>query len=340
MKPTDFAAHLTAFLTTYMADQRNASPNTVRSYRDTFVLLLRYLRDARDRRVEKVTLASIDAPTVVAFLEHLQTDRGCSPRTCNQRLAAIHAFARYVQSEAPDCLVAMQRVLAIPSRRAARKPMAYLESEDVSAVLAQPDVQTASGRRDVVLLNVLYNTGARCQEVIELRAKDVRLDTPAQVRLTGKGRKTRIVPLTDSTVTLLRGYMAAHGLLSPEAADRPLFGGRHGRPMSRSGVRYLLAKHVRATGGDRSGLPSKVGPHTLRHSKAMHMLQGGVPVVIIRDILGHVDVKTTEVYARANLEMKRRALETAAKSPFAPTPSTLTMSWRDDRDLMAWLSSL
>lgn len=338
MKPTDFATHLTAFLTTYMADQRNASPNTIRSYRDTFVLLLRYLRDARDRCVEKITLASIDAPTVVAFLEYLQTERGCSPRTCNQRLAAIHAFARYVQSEAPDCLLAIQRVLAIPSRRVARKPMAYLESDDLGAVLAQPDVDTASGRRDAVLLNVLYNTGARCQELIDLRAKDVRLDTPTQVRLIGKGRKTRIVPLTDSTVTLLRGYMEAHGLLAPEAAERPVFGGRHGRAMSRSGVRYLLAKHVRSASGDRAGIPSKVGPHTLRHSKAMHMLQSGVPVVVIRDILGHVDVKTTEVYARANLEMKRRALETVAASSSAPT--TPTMSWRDDRDLMAWLTSL
>ncbi len=338
MKPTDFAAHLTAFLTTYMADQRNASPNTIRSYRDTFMLLLRYLRDTRDRPVEKVTLANIDAPTVVAFLEHLQTERGCSPRTCNQRLAAIHAFSRYVQSEAPDHLLAMQRVLAIPSRRVPCRPMGYIESDDLGAVLVQPDVGTASGRRDAVLLNVLYNTGARCQELIDLRAKDMRLDSPAQVRLTGKGRKTRIVPLTDSTVTLLRGYMEAHGLLAPEAADRPVFGGRHGRPMSRSGVRYLVAKHVRSASNDHAGIPSKVGPHTLRHSKAMHMLQGGVPLVIIRDILGHVDVKTTEVYARANLDMKRRALETVANSPSAPP--TATMSWHDDRELMAWLTSL
>jgi integrase/recombinase XerD len=157
MKPTDFATHLTAFLTAYMAEQRNASPNTIRSYRDTFVLLLRYLRDARERPVEKVTLASIDAPTVVSFLEHLQKERGCSPRTCNQRLAAIHAFARYVQSEAPDHLLALQRVLAIPSRRVARKPMAYLESDELDAVLAQPDVASASGRRDAVLLNVLQH---------------------------------------------------------------------------------------------------------------------------------------------------------------------------------------
>lgn len=338
MKPTDFATQLTAFLSTYMADQRNASPNTIRSYRDTFVLLLRYLRDVRERPVEKVTLASLDAPTVVAFLEHLQNERGCSPRTCNQRLAAIHAFARYVQSEAPDHLLAMQRVLAIPSRRVARKPMAYLESGDLDAVLAQPDVNTASGRRDSVLLHVLYNTGARCQELIDLRAKNVRLDTPAHVRLTGKGRKTRIVPILDDTVALLRGYMEAQGLFEPEAADRPVFGGRHGRPMSRSGVRYLLAKHVRSASSDLTGLPSKVGPHTLRHSKAMQLLRGGVPLVVIRDILGHVDVRTTELYARADLDMKRRALEKVASVP--SSPATPTMSWRDDRELLSWLTSL
>lgn len=338
MKPTDFAAYLTTFLTTYMAEQRSASPNTIRSYRDTFVLLLRYLRDARDRPAEKVTLACIDAPTVVGFLAHLQAERGCSGRTCNQRLAAIHAFARYVQGEAPEHLLAMQRALAIPPRRVARKAMAYLESNDIGFVLSQPNMATASGRRDAVLLNVLYNTGARCQELIELRARDVRLDTPAQVRLTGKGSKTRIVPLTDGTVTLLRGYMASNGLLTPEAADRPIFCGRYDRPMSRSGVRYLLAKHVRAANTDRATMPSRVGPHTLRHSKAMHMLEAGIPVVIIRDILGHVDVKTTEVYARANLDMKRKALETVANSPTAPKASTV--SWRDDRQLMSWLTSL
>jgi integrase/recombinase XerD len=335
MTPTDFARHLTAFLTTYMAAQRSASPNTIRSYRDTFVLLLRYLRDVHARPAEKVTLATIEAPIVVAFLAHLQTERGCSPRTCNQRLAAIHAFARYVQGEAPEHLLAMQRVLAIPSRQVAHKPVAYLEAADLGAVLAQPNVASAAGRRDAVLLSVLYDTGARCQELIDLRAKDVRLDTPAQVQLTGKGGKTRIVPLIESTVALLRGHMDARGLLAPEAAERPVFGGRHGRPMSRSGIRYLLAKHVRSASASRTSIPRKVGPHTLRHSKAMHMLQRGVPLVIIRDILGHVDVKTTEVYARADLAMKRRALETTANAPSSPTPS-----WRDDRELMAWLISL
>lgn len=338
MKPTDFALHLTGFLTTHLAGQRNASSNTIRSYRDTFVLLLRYLRDVYDRPAEKVTVATIDAPLVTAFLEHLQTDRHCSPRTCNQRLAAIHAFARYVQGEAPEHLLAMQRVLAMPARRFPRRPVGYLEAADLGAVLAQPDGSSAAGRRDAVLLSVLYDTGARCQELIDLRAKDVRLEAPAHVRLTGKGRKTRVVPLMASTVTLLRGHMETHGLMVPDAAERPVFSGRHGRPMSRSGIRYLLAKHVRSAASERTGIPSKVGPHTLRHSKAMHMLQAGVPLVIIRDILGHVDVKTTEVYARADLEMKRRALEITATSPSAPT--TPTPNWREDRELMAWLTSL
>jgi site-specific recombinase XerD len=338
MTPTDFAHHLTGFLTTYLAGQRNASPNTIRSYRDTFVLLLRYLRDVHARPVEKVTMATFEAPLLVSFIEYLQTERRCSPRTCNQRLAAIHAFARYVQGESPEHLLAMQRVLAIPLRRFARKPVGYLEAADLGAVLAQPDGKSATGRRDAVLLSVLYDTGARCQELLDLRVKDVRLDAPAHVRLTGKGRKTRIVPLMASTVTLLRDYLEAQRLLEPEAADRPVFAGRHGSPMSRSGLRYLLAKYVRAAASARTGLPSKVGPHTLRHSKAMHMLQAGVPLVIIRDILGHVDVKTTEVYARADLEMKRRALETTAKASSAP--ATPTPSWREDRELITWLTSL
>lgn len=338
MKPTDFALHLTAFLTTYMAGQRNASTNTIRSYRDTFVLLLRYLRDVQDRPAEKVTLSTIEASVVIAFLAHLQTERNSNPCTCNQRLAAIHAFAPYVQGEAPEHLFAMQRVLAIPARRVSRKPVVYLEAADIGAVLAQPDRTSSAGRRDAVLLSVLYDTGARCQELIDLRARDIRLDAPAQVQLTGKGRKTRVVPLMRSTVILLRGHMEAHGLLTPAAAERPLFSGRHGRPMSRSGIRYLLAKHVRSASSSRMGIPCRVSPHTLRHSKAMHMLQAGVPLVIIRDILGHVDVKTTEIYARADLEMKRRALETTASSPSAPAMPT--PSWRDNREMMAWLAAL
>jgi site-specific recombinase XerD len=338
MTPTDFARHLTGFLTTYLGAQRNASPNTVRSYRDTFVLLLRFLRDAHHQPAAKVTLATLEAPRLVAFLEHLQSARGCSARTCNQRLAAVHAFARYVQTEAPEHLLAMQRILAIPPRRFARRPVAYLEAADLGAVLAQPDGVTPVGRRDAVLLSVLYDTGARCQELLDLSVKDVRLEAPAHVRLTGKGRKTRVVPLMASTVALLRAHLRAHGLDGPEAAERPVFAGRHGRRMSRSGLRYLLAKHTRAAARARPGLPAKVGPHTLRHSKAMHLLQAGIPLVIIRDILGHVDLKTTEVYARADLEMKRRALETAAGAPNAPAPPT--PSWRDDRDLMAWLTAL
>jgi len=338
MTPTDFARHVTGFLTTYLAGQRNASANTIRSYRDTFVLLIRYLRDVRDIPIEKITMTTLDAPAIVAFLEYLQTERRCRPRTCNQRLAAIHAFARYVQGEAPDHLLALQRVLAIPPRRFARNPVGYLEAADLGAVLAQPDATSATGRRDAVLLSVLYDTGARCQELLDLRVKDVRLDAPAHVRLTGKGRKTRIVPLMASTVTLLRGYLEAQRLLEPDAGDRPVFAGRNGAPMSRSGLRYLLAKHVQSAASSRTGIPSKVGPHTLRHSKAMHMLQAGVPLVIIRDLLGHVDVKTTEVYARADLEMKRRALETTAKSPGAP--ATPTPTWREDRELLAWLTAL
>jgi integrase/recombinase XerD len=338
MTPTDFAVHVTAFLTTYMAGQRNASPNTIRSYRDTFVLLLRHLRDDRGLPVEKITMSTLEAPTIVAFIAHLQSERRCSPRTCNQRLAALHAFARYVQGEAPEHMLAMQRILAIPSRRFARKPVDYLEAADLGAVLAQADDSTAIGRRDAVLLSVLYDTGARSQELLDLRVKDLRLDAPAHVRLKGKGRKTRIVPLMPSTVALLRTFLQAQQLLEPDAGDRPVFVGRHGAPMSRSGLRYLLAQHVKSAANLRTSIPNNVGPHTLRHSKAMHMLQAGVPLVIIRDILGHVDMKTTEVYARADLEMKRRALETTAKSPGAP--ATATPSWRDDRTLLAWLTAL
>ncbi|MFI5298963.1 MAG: site-specific integrase [Polyangiales bacterium] len=339
MKPTDFAKRLAGFLTVYLPGQRNVSSNTIRSYRDAFTLVLRFLRDARGIAPENVTLDMLDAPLVLAFLDHVERDRGCSARTRNQRLAALHSFFRYLQTEDPARILQAQRILAIPSRRYERRSVSYLPAEDVGAILAGPDRDHNRGRRDSVLLSVLYDTGARCQELIDLRVRDVRLDAPAHLRLTGKGRKQRLVPLMPSTVELLRGHLREHHLEDAERSDDPLFQGRHGRCLSRSGVRGIVARNAETARTKRPTLTDTLGPHTMRHSKAMHLLQAGVPLVVIRDILGHVDVKTTEVYARADLDMKRRALEKGAASPTAVPLPTAT-SWRNDTDLLGWLGQL
>jgi integrase/recombinase XerD len=337
MKPTDFAMYVTAFLTSYLPAQRNASPNTIKAYRDAFVLLLRYCRDGQGLAPERLTLKQIDPPLVLGFLDHLEKDRRCHARTRNLRLTALHSFFRYLQAEEPSLLMLCQRILAIPLQRQISAPVDYLSPEDLAALLHQPDLTRRAGRRDAVLLSLRYDAGARVQELLDLSARDVRLASPAQLRITGKGRKIRIVTLMASTVELLREYLQEQGLTGPEPWDKPLFANRHGRRLSRSGVRYLVEKYTDKAGASQPGLalPS-VSPHTFRHSKAMHLLQSGNPLVVIRDFLGHADIKSTEIYARSDLNMKREALDKAREK--SPTPNI--PSWKKDDSLWDWLTSL
>jgi len=336
MKPTDFSMHVTNFLTHYLAAQRNLSPNTIKGYRDVFILLLRFCRDDRGIPPERLSLAQIDASLVEAFLDHLCNDRHCSVSTQNHRLATLHAFFRYVQSEVPELLLQSQRIMAIRLRRHERPIVGYLSKEYLTQILAQPDLNTRYGRRDAVLLSLLYDTGARVQELIDLNAGDVRLASPAQVRLMGKGRKMRAVPLMDATVNILRHHLCENGLDHAEHADRPLFQNRQGERFSRSGIRYVLQNYVQSVRRDCPGFTQSVSPHSLRHTKGMHLLQSGISLEIIRDFLGHVDVKTTQIYARANLEMKRKALEKVADD----TPLPNIPSWKQNKSLLEWLHSL
>jgi integrase/recombinase XerD len=336
MKPNDFAIRLTAFLGQYLPAQRNVSPHTIKAYRDAFKLLLYYCRDRHGRSAERVSLDLLDASLVLAFLQYLQYQRHCSPRTCNHRLSALHAFFRYLQTAEPERMVQCQRILAIPLQRCVQPALSYLSKEDLSAILAEPDLSTTRGRRDATLLSLLYDTAARVQELVDLSVGDVRLDTPAQVRLTGKGRKARVVPLLSATVALLSDYLEEHQLNRPERLPYPLFWNRRRERLTRSGIRYVLAKYAHRARTKNGNLPMKVTPHLLRHSKAMHLLHAGNPTTVIQAILGHADLRTTDIYARANLEMKRRALEKAAPG----APSVCCPTWQNNPDLLDWLRAL
>jgi len=336
MIPTSLAKLLQAFLTEYLPSQRNVSSHTVRSYRDVMALLLRYCRDRKGLAIERLRLEQLTAELVIEFLDYLEADRGCSIRTRNQRLAALHAFMRYLQVEAPEHMLHCQRLLAIPFKRHDRPVLHYLTADQMRAILSQPDLSSPSGRRDLALLSVLYDTGARVQEVADLTVRDVRLDAPAQLRLTGKGGKTRIVPLLPNTVALLADHLREQALDRPHPLDSLVFVNRHRQRLTRMGVRYIIRKYAALARPACPHLPEEVSPHTFRHSKAMHLLQAGIPLVIIRDFLGHADITTTEIYARADINMKRRALE-KIETPAAPR--TLP-SWHDDSDLLAWLRAL
>lgn len=336
MNSNDFPRLLTKFLGDYLPSQRNLSVNTVKSYRDSFILLLRYCRSERNIILDQLTVTQINVDLITAFLSHLETKRHCSAATRNQRLAAIHAFFRFLQTEEPEHMLQGQRVLAVPLKRHERPEVGYLSANELKVILAQPDLSTSEGRRDAVLLSLLYDTGARVQELIDLSFCDIRLEAPAQIRLIGKGYKVRSVPLMAHTVRLLKQYYEEQEVKPQIDNNKPVFCNRKRERLSRSGIRYILKKYADRARLTCPTLRKDIFPHMLRHTKAMHLLQAGNPLVVIRNILGHTDVKTTEIYARADMEMKSRALSTIADN----VPSPDLPSWKKNSDLLEWLRSL
>lgn len=332
MKPTDFSKLLTTYLTEYLPSIQNVSKNTISSYCDAFRLFLKYYRDFLGFSIEKLSIKDVSCDSIHEFLNWLEVERNCSISTRNQRLAAIHAFFRYVQAEAPQNLLLCQKILDIPYKKKSNPVVKYLTSLDIKLILEQPDIRTPEGRRDLVLLSLLYDTGARVQELVDLSVRDIRLDHPAKVHLTGKGRKSRWVPILQATELLLSRYLNEQKLNSHDKLDSPLFCNRQGNRLTRAGISYILNKYAKQSAALSPHFPEGITPHIFRHSKAMHLLEAGVNLIYIRDILGHVDVSTTEVYARASAEMKRDALNklAAVETPNVP-------SWTTDSDLMSWL---
>jgi len=327
VKPTDFARQLTAFLSDYLPGQCGIKVNTIKSYRDTFALFLTFCGDVRNMKIEKMVISQVTPSLIEDFLTWLETERGNSISTRNQRLAALHAFFRYVQKEEPSAILTCQQNLSIPFKKVAKPHVSYLSGETIKEIFAKPDLNTAVGRRDLCVLSVLYDTGARVSELVNLKVHDVRLDEMPVVKLLGKGDKIRHVPLMAKTAQILTNYLSENKLDAPQFADYPLFFNRQHSKLTRTGVTYIIQKYT----GD-----EKVTPHIFRHSKAMHLLQSGVNIIYIRDLLGHVDIATTEVYARADTEMKRAALEKVYQDL---TPKSMP-TWENDKNLMAWLHSL
>jgi len=329
---TDFAVFLRRFLTAHLAGLRGCSPNTVASYRDTFKLLIAYFRDDRSISPEKLTLDCVNAATITGFLNWLDASRGNGVSTRNQRLAAISSFYRWMQSQDPARMACYQDILAIPAKKQARPAVNHLTVEQTRDLLAQPDRSTRQGRRDATLLATLYDTAARVQELADIAVRDIRLEPPAMASLTGKGRKTRHIPLMDNTAALLNAYLAEHRLNRPGHDEHPVFFNQHHTKLSRGGIAWIIRKYQAETGTPLAG----ISPHILRHSKAMHLYEAGVPLPYIRDILGHVDLSTTEIYARASTEAKRKALEAA----YTDIVTDDLPEWNQDLGLLNWLANL
>lgn len=278
----------------------------------------------------------MDETLIAGFLSWLEQDRNNSISTRNQRLACIHGFCRYLQIEDPVGLSAYQKILSIPVKKAPKPVVNHLTSDVLKLILAQPDLSKASGRRDLTMLSVLYDTGARVQELVDLKVRDVRMDPPPILTLTGKGCKTRQVPIMSNMESLLRQYMTENDLLQNGMQDRPLFVNRQRAKLTPEGITFILNKYASRARAVSSIIPDKVTPHVFRHTKAMHLLQAGVSLIYIRDLLGHVDIATTDIYARTDTELKRKALEKAYPNTIAAD----LPQWNRDEDLLAWLNSL
>lgn len=299
-------AVLRRYFCEYLISQRELSPQTTASYRDTFKLLLRFLERRYRITPNIVCVDDLDAPRVVAFLDHLERQRGNTARTRNNRLAAIRAFLRHAAGTDPLLLPVAQRVLAISAKRFDRASVGYLTREQVQAILDSPDETTSSGQRDRLLLMLLYNTGARVSEIARVRVQDVCLESRSSIHFLGKGRKHRSVPLWRQTVKILRPWLRRTGVL----ADSPLLPNARGGTMSRSGIAQRLHVAVtRALAKNPALNLGHVSPHTMRHTTAMHLLQSGVDLPTIAMWLGHESLQTTHQYLEADLESKRQALE-------------------------------
>lgn len=332
MKNNDFAKTLGTFLSDYLPKQRNVSANTISSYCDTFKLFLKFFCKQKGLSVDRITFKQLDRESVLLFLDNIEKERGCSVSTINQRLACIRSFFKYAQNERPDLLIECQKILNIPFRKHSVPPISYLSTDELRLILNQPNISNKSGRRDLTLLSLLYDTGARVQELADATVSSLRLEHPAQITLVGKGNKARSIPLLTSTVELLKGYLRENQLDLPQEVHRPLFFNQRKGKLSRAGICYVLKKYTDQARKTNPTLPENITPHIFRHSKAMHLLEAGVNIVYIRDILRHVDVSTTEIYAKANMQMKRTALEKVSHITVGNLPS-----WATDTDLLSWL---
>jgi integrase/recombinase XerD len=316
MKPVSgppLGALLESFFYDRLVAQRRASAATVATYRDALKLLLIYASHRCGRPPSRLNVVDLDRPVVLGFLEHLEKVRGNSARSRNARLTAIRSFFQHVAYNDPTALGIVERILSIPGKRAIGHTLNHLGRVELQALLAAPNRLTWRGRRDYALLLFLSETGARVTEAIGVNADDLRLEGLAQVLLRGKGSKERVVPLTRTTATVLRALRLERGLGSHDRT--PLFANRRGERLTRFGVTHALRRAVAVAGRRRPALKEqRVSPHTLRHTAAMNLLRSGVDLSTIRSWLGHASLDTTHHYIEADVEMKRRALESCGPS--------------------------
>ena len=340
MTPTALGRHLVTFFEDYLPVQRGLSPHTIRSYRDALLLLLRFVAQERNCTVDRLDVADFTIDRITDFLATLETERSNSIATRNARLGAIHVFARYLAGYCPEHLGTLQRVIGMPFKRGTiEKPIEYFDRDELDALLKSIDRSTELGRRDYTLFAFMFNTGARVQETLNVRVADVRLEAPPQVRLLGKGNKARTCPLWPATASLLRALITERGNFADDSVSPLVFTNARGVALTRYGVRYLLRRYVDKASKVAPSLNSKkLHPHSIRHSTAVALLKAGVDFVTISHWLGHAGLNTTMRYARADIDLKRQAIEQVFPDAVAPPPGGRLLL--DGSDLAGWLRKL
>ncbi len=337
MKHETLSYYLQKFFLEYLPGERGVSTNTIASYSDCFSLLLIFFEKELLVKPEKLTMEHISKENIVSFLSWLEEDRKCCVSTRNVRLGALHSFFRYMQYKDVAHIDQWNQALSIKAKKCKEPDISYMSITGIKTLLEQPDQRTIQGLRDLAMLTCIYETGARVQEVCDLTRSRLHLEYPMTVRILGKGRKERIVPISKEAGSILMSYIARANLDDPSRWEHPLFPNRNGQKMTRSGASYMLEKYLVQMRKSNPGLvPKNFTCHCIRHSRAMHLLQEGVNLVYIRDILGHVHVETTELYAKADSKLKRAAME-------ASYPNVLPQveaEWIKDTKLLSWLKTL
>jgi integrase/recombinase XerD len=322
------------FFSHYLPIQKGLAANTLLAYRDAIKLLLCFAADTLNKSVDELGIEEIDEALVLAFLDHLENVRGCTPRTRNARLAAIRVFFGFVAREEPPLLLQCQRIRTIPLKRTEHKPVAYLEETEMQALLDTVDVNSRSGVRDKALLLLLYNTGARVSEIVGSKIPDLRLQgATSHISLLGKGKRHRSCPLWPETAQALQAYLKLRAPKEPAAEQ--LFLNADGEPLTRFGVRHIIRKYAVIARSQCPSLKAKpVNPHTIRHTTAMHLLRAGNDVNMVSYWLGHADINTTHIYVEIDMEMKRKMLQKTA-SPLIEND----LPWQKP-DVLQWLANL
>lgn len=331
MSKTSFSYHLTKYFAEYLPIQTAASPNTIRSYRDVFVQLLEFYKSEYHLLPEKLEYREFTPVRIEAFLAYLERVRGIGISTRNQRLAAIHAFFRYVQYRDPAGFEPCAGVLSVPFKKAPARPMNYMSVEEVKLLFSIPDQKNKGQLRDLAVMVLLYETGARVQELIDLCPENIRFSTTVVAQLHGKGNKTRLVPVNADAAAIVRNYIRR---CDRTDADEPLFVNRKGEKLTRAGIQYIIDKYVSTARIQRPDLfKDRITNHCFRHSRSMHLLEAGVNLIYIRDLLGHTSVVTTEIYAKTNPKIKEEQL----KKHSASMETVQKYSQKQKEDLIDWL---